>query len=128
VGTDVKTVRKANTEERNRGTARLPLTTDRKVEFASRASKREVTTLRQGERRNTRQGDRAEQNRRDREAAKPTIRYCLVMLDLPSDKRRRSYITKGYEVMSLKAGSGESRRNELLEEDQSEFGKYNPSI
>jgi hypothetical protein len=30
--------------------------------------------------------------------------------------------------MSLKAGFGEPRRDELLEEDQSEFGKYNPSI
>jgi hypothetical protein len=30
--------------------------------------------------------------------------------------------------MILKAGFGESRRDELLEEDQSEFGKYNPSI
>jgi hypothetical protein len=30
--------------------------------------------------------------------------------------------------MSLKAGFGESRRDELLEEDQSDFGKYNPSI
>jgi hypothetical protein len=30
--------------------------------------------------------------------------------------------------MSLKADFGESRRDELLEEDQSEFGKYNPLI
>jgi hypothetical protein len=88
VGTDVKTVRKASTEERNLGTARLSLTTNRKVEFASRASKREVTILRQGERRKTRQGDRAEQKRRDTETAKPTIIYCLVMLDLLSDKRQ----------------------------------------
>jgi hypothetical protein len=36
---------------------------------------------------------RAEQKRRDREAAKPTIRYWLVMLDLPSDKQRRFYTT-----------------------------------
>jgi hypothetical protein len=85
VETDVKTVRKAITEEINLGTARLSLTTNIKVEFASRASKREVTILRQGERRNTLQGDRAEQKRRDTEAAKPTIRYCLVMLDLLSD-------------------------------------------
>jgi hypothetical protein len=34
----------------------------------------------------------------------------------------------GYEVMNLKAGFGEPRRDELLEEDQREFGKYNPSI
>jgi hypothetical protein len=87
--TYVKTVRKVNTEERNLGTARLSLTTNKKVELASRASNIEVTLLRQGEQRNTRQGDRAEQKRRDREAAKPTIRYCLVMLDLPSDKRPR---------------------------------------
>jgi hypothetical protein len=33
-----------------------------------------------------------------------------------------------YEGLSLKTSSGESRRDELLEEDQSEFGKYNPSI
>jgi hypothetical protein len=33
---------------------------------------------------------------------------------------------KGYEGISLKAGFGEPRRDELLEEDQSEFGKYNP--
>jgi hypothetical protein len=39
-------------------------------------------------------GDRAEQKRRDIEAAKPTIRYCLVMLDPPSDKRCRSYTTQ----------------------------------
>jgi hypothetical protein len=64
-----------------------------KEEFASRASKREVTILRQGEPRKTRQGDRAEQKRTDREALKTTIRYCLVMLDLPSDKRRRTYTT-----------------------------------
>jgi hypothetical protein len=30
--------------------------------------------------------------------------------------------------MILKAGFGEFRRDELLEEDHSEFGKYNPSI
>jgi hypothetical protein len=54
VGTDVKTVRKKSTEERNLGTAKLSLTTNIKVEFASRASKREVTFLRQGEKRNTR--------------------------------------------------------------------------
>jgi hypothetical protein len=47
-----------------------------------------------GEQRNTRQGDRAEQKRRDMEAAQPTIRYWLVMLDLPSDKQRRSYTTQ----------------------------------
>jgi hypothetical protein len=35
---------------------------------------------------------------------------------------------KGYEVMSLKAGFGEPRRDEILEEYQSEFGIYNPSI
>jgi hypothetical protein len=28
------------------------------------------------------EGDRAEQKKRDMEAANPTIRYCLVMLDL----------------------------------------------
>jgi hypothetical protein len=94
VGTDVKTGRKASIEERNVGTVRLSLTTNRKVEFASRASKREVTILRQGELRNTRQGDRAEQKRRDTEEAKPTIRYCLVMLDLLLDKKRRSYKTQ----------------------------------
>jgi hypothetical protein len=94
VGTDVKPVIKASTEERNLGTAILSLTTNRKVEFASRASKREVTVLRQGERRNARQGDRADQKRRDMEAAKPTIIHCLVMLDLPSDKRRRSYTSQ----------------------------------
>jgi hypothetical protein len=94
VGTDLKTIRKASAEERNLGTARLALTTNRNVEFASRASKREVTILWQGERRNTRQGDRAEQKRRDIEAATPTLIYCLVMLDLTSDKRRRSYTTQ----------------------------------
>jgi hypothetical protein len=86
VGAKGKTVRRASTEERNHGTAGLSLTTNRKVEFANRASKREVANLRQGERRNTRQDDRAEQKRRDREAAKPTIIYCLVMLDMPLDK------------------------------------------
>jgi hypothetical protein len=35
---------------------------------------------------------------------------------------------KGYEGTRLKACFGESRRDELLEEDLSEFGKYNPSI
>jgi hypothetical protein len=30
--------------------------------------------------------------------------------------------------MNLKAGFGEPRREELLEEDQSGFGKCNPSI
>jgi hypothetical protein len=30
--------------------------------------------------------------------------------------------------MSLKAGFGGPRIDELLEEDQSEFGKYNPSF
>jgi hypothetical protein len=30
--------------------------------------------------------------------------------------------------MSFKAGFGEPRRDELLEEDQSESWKYNPSI
>jgi hypothetical protein len=70
------------------------LATNRKVEFASRASKRGVAILRQGERRNTRKGDREEKNKRDKEAAKPTIRYCLLILDLPSDKQRRSYTTK----------------------------------
>jgi hypothetical protein len=30
--------------------------------------------------------------------------------------------------MIMKATFGESRRDELLEEEQSEFGKYNPSI
>jgi hypothetical protein len=94
VGTDVKTGRKASTEERNLGTARLSMTTTRKVELASRALKREVTILRQGELRNTRQGERAAQKRRDMEAATPTIKYCLVMLDLLSDKRRRSYTTQ----------------------------------
>jgi hypothetical protein len=62
------------------------------------------------------------------EAAKPTIRYGLVMLDLILDKRRRSYTTSKVMKTSLKAGFGESRRDELLEEDLSEFGKYNPSI
>jgi hypothetical protein len=93
VGTDVKTVRKVNTEERKLGTARLSLTTNKKGEFASRASKREITILRRGERRNTRQGDSAEQKRRDREAAKPTIIYCLVMMDLPLDKICITYTT-----------------------------------
>jgi hypothetical protein len=85
--------------------------------------------LRQGELRNTRQGDRAAQKRRDTEAATPTIRYGLAMLDLILDKRRRSYTTQKVMKTSLKAGFGESRRrDELLEEDPSEFGKYNPSI
>jgi hypothetical protein len=30
--------------------------------------------------------------------------------------------------MNLEAGFGGTRRDELLEEDQSEFGKCNPSI
>jgi hypothetical protein len=58
----------------------------KKAEFASRASKREVTVLRRGEQRNTRQRDQADQMRRDREEARPIIIYCLVMLDLPLDK------------------------------------------
>jgi hypothetical protein len=47
------------------------------------------------------------------------------MLDLLSDKQHNP---KGYEGTSLKAGFGEPRRDELMEEDLSEFGKYNPSI
>jgi hypothetical protein len=74
VGTDVKTVRKAGTEERNLGTARLSLTTNRKVEFASRASKREVTILRaRRAKEHAIEQSRTEQKRRDIEAAKPTI-------------------------------------------------------
>jgi hypothetical protein len=45
-----------------------------KADFASRALKKEVAVLRRGERVNTRQSNQAEQKRRDREAARPTIR------------------------------------------------------
>jgi hypothetical protein len=76
-------VRKASTEKNKQ-----------KSGVREQSLKRGVAILRQGERRDMRKGDRAEQKRRDIEAAKPTIRYCLVMLDSPSDKRRRSYTTQ----------------------------------
>jgi hypothetical protein len=96
VGTDVKTGRKASTEERNLGTARLSLTTNRKVEFASRASKKigYDFAARRAREHAARRYCRAAQKRRSMEAAKTTIRYCLVMLDLLSDKQRRYYKTQ----------------------------------
>jgi hypothetical protein len=91
VGTDVETGRKASTEERNLGTARLPLIDNQHKSGVREQSLKKESGYDFAARRAK---DHVAHKRRDIEAAKPTIRYCLVMLDLLSDKRRRSYTTQ----------------------------------